>query len=82
MGTDELLEALTNYLFVTHTRMHTHIYSLVATYFTRPPNVRRRYHSQAGKGSSEFALSHVLQPTAYAYDPLCLCVSLFSAQKY
>ena len=41
-------------------------------------NIRPRYHSFAGKGSSEFALTHVLQPMAYAYDPLCLCVSLLS----
>ena len=40
-----------------------------------------RYQHLAAKGSSEFALSHVLKPMAYAYDPLCLYVSLLSVSS-
>ena len=63
---DAFRAALADYMFVPRTYPRNH----ACSHASPNPNMRRRYHSQAGKGSSEFALGHVFETPTYAYDPL------------
>ena len=71
---DDFREALTDYMFAVHAHAHAASHPPVLPCLTGPSNGHRRYHSHKAKGSSEFALHHILKPLTYAYDPLCLCV--------